>query len=244
MSSNLFLLVIETLVFGGLALALHSRSGKYGLAPLLIYLSGLVAVLQTLGYVPIFVEAAGLTFEVSSITLVPVIQMAVLILYVADGTAAARVTILGIASLSGLVLGIQAGRQWHLHLPGGFERLGLGPDNPAFQRSLAASGASLVAALVSLGLALLVYQALANRARWIPGWVLPGVALTAGLMVDDFVFRVGMTGWADYVATFPGGAPSKVVARCSSGPWRRPTWPGSHPPYPAIWDRRSAPPWT
>ena len=211
MSPNLILLVLETLVFGGLALALHSRSRKYGLAPLLIYLSGLVAVLQTLGYVPIFVDAAGVTFEVSSITLVPVIQMAVLILYVADGTAAARVTILGIASLSGLVLGIQAGRQWHLHLPGGFERLGLGPDNPAFQRSLAASGASLVAALVSLGLALLVYQALANRARWIPGWVLPGVALTAGLMVDDFVFRVGMTGWADYVATFPGGAPSKVV---------------------------------
>ena len=46
MSLNVNLLAIEALTLGGLAVALHASSHWYGLAPLLVFITGLVAVLH------------------------------------------------------------------------------------------------------------------------------------------------------------------------------------------------------
>ena len=46
-SLNVDLLAIEALTLGGLAVALHASSHRYGLAPpLLVFITGLVAVLH------------------------------------------------------------------------------------------------------------------------------------------------------------------------------------------------------
>jgi PAS domain S-box-containing protein len=204
LTQNIILLASEVLILGLLTLLFHAQSRRYGLAPLLIYLSGLVAVLHALGSEAVFMPVLGTSMELSTTTLVPVIFMAVLLLYVLDGTAVTRVTILGIAGLSLLVLGLQAGREAHMLL------VETGSDL-ASSRTLTFTAASLVAFLLGLTAVTIVYQFLANRTPWMPGWVLPGVAMAAGLMLDDLVFRVGTGGFDGFIATLPGGIPAKLA---------------------------------
>ena len=98
MSLNVDLLAIEALTLGGLAVALHASSHRYGLRPpLLVFITGLVAVLHAMGANPILIDAWGTRLVVTDSVIVPVILASVLMLYDVQGTAVERVTILGVA---------------------------------------------------------------------------------------------------------------------------------------------------
>ena len=130
MSLNVDLLAIEALTLGGLAVALHASSHRYGLAPLPVFITGLVAVLHAMGANPILIDAWGTRLVVTDSVIVPVTLASVLMLYDVQGTAVARVTILGVVGVSVLVLSLQLLLPIHLALPGGFNSLGLPADSP------------------------------------------------------------------------------------------------------------------
>jgi PAS domain S-box-containing protein len=208
---NTGLLAAELLILASVVLFLHAQSRRYGLAPLLICLSGLVALLNTLGPHGLFVDLGTIPIEVSTVTLVPVILMTLLVLYRVNGTAAARVTIVGIVGLSALVLFVQLARAGSVQLGA---RAGSGDivqDLSAVRGEWRTTVSSLVAFVVSLTTVAVVDQALLNRFRWLPRWVTPGVALLAGAVVDDVVFRVGELGPHGFVDTFPDGFPAKAA---------------------------------
>ncbi len=97
MSLNVDLLAIEALTLGGLAVALHASSHRYGLRPpLLVFITGLVAVLHAMGANPILIDAWGTRLVVTDSVIVPVILASVLMLYDVQGTAVEGVTILGV----------------------------------------------------------------------------------------------------------------------------------------------------
>ena len=87
MSLNVDLLAIEALTLGGLAVALHASSHRYGLAPLLVFITGLVAVLHAMGANPILIDAWGTRLVVTDSVIVPVTLASVLMLYDVQGTA-------------------------------------------------------------------------------------------------------------------------------------------------------------
>ena len=226
---NVGLLAIELLALASVVFYLHRRSRRFGLAPLLIYLSGLVAVLDTLGPTALFVDVGGVPLEVSNATLVPVILATLLLLYRLNGTAVARVTILGIVGLSILVLFVQVSRLGHLVLgatPGVAE---LTRRDPVFGGEWRTTVSSITAFLVSLNAVAVADQALLNRVRALPRWMTPGLALLAAAAVDDLVFRVGSFGVHGYLATFPGGLPAKAMGTIV-------LW-----PFLALYLRRAAP---
>lgn len=212
MALNVGLLAIEVLALGGVAIALHASSHRYGLAPMLVFVTGLVAVLHSSGANPIFIDAWGMRLVVTDSVIVPVILASVLMLYDVQGTAVARVTILGVVGISVLVLSLQVMLPIHLALPGGFDGLGLPADSPVFTRSWKMTIASILSFIVGLAVISVVHQALRNALPGAPRWLAPGLALIAALAIDDVVFRLGAFGPAAYLGAFPGGLPGKVVA--------------------------------
>lgn len=186
---NLGLIVLESLLLALISFFLHAGSRKYGLAPLLLYLAGLVAILQTTSPLNLMVALGATALSVSSLTLVPVILMTILILYEAEGTSAARLAILGIIALSLLVLLVQFGFVAHLTLPGGSGALDLPPEGFLFTNAWPRTLASILAFSGSLLAIVVVHQALALGPTFLPQWVAPGLALSAALLVDDVLFK-------------------------------------------------------
>ncbi len=215
---NLALLFVELLALGGFALFLHGRRETWGLGPILFFVAGLVAILNASASVAVFVDTGPLRFEISNTTLVPVVLMTLLVLYVSEGTAVARQTILGIVGLSALVVGVQASRYAHLTLPGGFDVPRIGADSPLFTRSWSFTLASLAAFAASLATIAVLYQTLTNRARTIPSWLLVGVALLAAVAVDDLIFRLGAFGLSGITERVPRGLPPKALSALALWP--------------------------
>jgi PAS domain S-box-containing protein len=209
---NVSLIGIELLVLGTLALGLHARSRKYGLAPLLVFLSGLVAILHAGNQFQVWVEAGGGYLVVSSVVLVPVILMTLLTLYVVEGTAAARVAILSVVSLSVLVLLYQMALDVHMTLPGGGNLVGLPADSEVFDRSWTFTVSSLLAFTGSLFTVVIVHQAIANGPRWAASWLAPGLALLAALAVDEILFKSTAYFWGDLPEFQLGGLWGKAAA--------------------------------
>jgi signal transduction histidine kinase len=83
---NLILLIIEVWFLVGILLILHWSSKKVGLTPLLVFMGGLTGALQlqSLGWVTI--EVVGLSFNLDSNILLPVLLFGLLIVYEINGT--------------------------------------------------------------------------------------------------------------------------------------------------------------
>ncbi|MGD8318962.1 MAG: PAS domain S-box protein [Gemmatimonadota bacterium] len=208
---NLGLLALEQVLLGGGVLLLHRWRHRYGLAPFIIFLAGLVTILHALGSTGLFVPVGSTAVEVSSVTLVPVLVMAVLVLYVVDGTAPTRVTILGVVGLSSLILLIQLGRLLHLEA-GATPFPALGTDGTLIGRSWRVTVSSTVSLVFSLAAVAVVYQTLRNRVPSLPRWSAIGLALLGALVADDALFRLTVEGWSNLAASWPVGLAGKVMA--------------------------------
>jgi PAS domain S-box-containing protein len=183
--ANLAIALLELLVMTASVLALHRLRPRFGLAPLLAFLSGLVVLAQLANYA---YPLVGVQTN-AAVLMVAVVFMALLLLLAADGVVAAAQATAAVMGLSLLVLFAA----FFIHL----RRALLGPGSivpiVAGQNVLDLNPRLIFNSIVSLYLAfhalIFVYRRLARRRpRWATG-VAPGLALLAGLGADALVFH-------------------------------------------------------
>ncbi len=215
---NGLLLLVDLWVLGGLTLALHRISPRLGFAPLIVFIGALTILIQS--QLGVFVEPfPGFIMLISSNVLVPVVVMAVLILYIADGSVAARTTIYGVLGISLFVVAIRLMYRAHLSLPGGGNFFDLPIDVVAPALNVRTILASLVAFAADMFVIAIFYQGLRNGfAHW-PDWLAIGLALIASLWTDAIVFSlISDLGTPDFLAVLPGGVLGKTISALALWP--------------------------
>jgi PAS domain S-box-containing protein len=191
---SLLLVLVELAALVALMVLLHRGSVRFGLVPLFAYLSGLAVLTQATAYV--YVIAYEPRISVNSSTLfVPVIMLAVLVLYAIDGTVAARQAVLAIVGLSLLVFFAAAFNQARVRWLGEESLVPLVPG-PRGVLNPSSVLVSIIAFTSGLQAVVSAYQFVSNRAPRLASPLAPGVAILAGLWVDALLFSLlhGMPG--------------------------------------------------
>lgn len=210
--ANIALLIVEAWLLGGIVLLLHYLTPRYGFAPLLLFIGGLTVIVQS--QFGIFVELApGFLLFVSSNVLVPVVLLAVLVIYVAEGAIPARMTIFGILGISVMVLAALYFYRLYLALPGGGTTTGLTPDQLIQPINPRITIGSLIAFAADMFVIAVVYQGMKNIAPRLKEWVIVGAALLLGLWTDAIVFRIfADLGTDDFIALMPADVLGKTIS--------------------------------
>jgi len=185
---GLLIVVVELTVLAALALLLHRGSERWGLAPLLAFLSGLAVLAQGTNYVYVISTAPPLVLNGSAL-FVSVIFLAVLVLYSIDGAVAARQAVMAIVGLSLLVFYVAAFNRLRIAWLGPDSVVSLAPG-PRVVLQPAIVLASITAFAVGLHAVVLSYQLLCNRTPRSARWLAPGVAILVGLWVDALCFSL------------------------------------------------------
>lgn len=215
---NGLLLLVDLWLLGGLTLALHWISPRLSFAPLIVFIGALTVLIQS--QLGVFVEPfPGFIMFISSNVLVPVVVMAVLILYIADGSVSARTTIYGVLGISLFVVAIRLMYRTHLSLPGGGNFFDLPIDVVAPALNARTILASLVAFAADMFVIAIFYQGLRNGfAHW-PDGIAIGLALIASLWTDAIVFSlISDLGTPDFLAVLPGDVLGKTVSALALWP--------------------------
>jgi PAS domain S-box-containing protein len=179
----LALLALEFFLLTAAALLLHVVSRRYGLVPLMVYLAGLVAILQGLGADALVVEAwTGQRFVATDVTLVPTILLVFLLLYDTAGAAVARTALAGLVGVSFMAFTVHAAHLAHLRLAGGT----MAADATEDLRMVAASIAAFLVGVTAL---IGGYQGARNRLRRLPIWAVQTLALLCAAAADTMTFR-------------------------------------------------------
>lgn len=186
---NTALSIVELWGLSAVGLLLHRLHPRFGLAPLLLFLAGLVALLRFSGGLGIY---AGSPFSTSLGTSVytPLILFVVLLLYVVNGTAAARPAILGVIGINLLYLFATLSFTLHLLLPGGGSSFELSQEAAQHILNIRSTAASTIAFGVDLFFLVIFYQMLTNRLPMLPVWLIACAAFVAALSVDSLVYHV------------------------------------------------------
>ncbi len=215
---NGLLLLVDLWLLGGLALALHRISPRFGFTSLIVYIGALTVLIQS--QLGVFVEpVSGFIMFISSNVLVPVVVMTVLILYVADGSVAARTTIIGVLMIGLFVVAIHLIYRAHLSLPGGGSYFDLPIDVVAPALNVRTIVASQVAFAADMFVIAVFYQGVRNGfAHW-PEWLAVGLALIASLWTDAIVFElISDLGTSDFLAILPGDVLGKTISAVALWP--------------------------
>lgn len=211
---NLALLVVELWFLSAFTLYLHHASRHFGLIPFLAFLVALVVVMRLASALSIYIRLDDyLNFTIAGNLFVPVTLMAVLLVYISEGTATARLTIYSIIGINFLVLALLAIEKTHLMLPAGASFAGTVPENPALSPPLQLAVASSIAFLVDLVVIAIVYQKIMNRWQHLPPWAAPGIALTLALSLNSIVFTVlSSTSLREVIDFLPGDLVGKAIS--------------------------------
>lgn len=210
--ANFILLTVDMWVLSSLVLFLHYRHPRNGFSLFFMTVGALTVFTQS--QLGIFIEPLpGFIMFLSSNVLVPVILVAVLVLYVTNGPVQARLFIIGLLGVSLLVLLIQAVYRQHLLLPtgGNLNQMLTHDLLPNFNlRTIAASLLSFAADTFVIAV---FYQGVKNLTpKWPEGFVV-GLALTASLWTDAVVFRIASDlGTRDFVDLLPGDLLGKTIS--------------------------------
>jgi two-component system phosphate regulon sensor histidine kinase PhoR len=170
-------------VGGLLALTLHRARSRLGLAPLAMYLGGLVTILQMPGLGTLDIQIAGIQFRLASHVILPTILLGLLVVYIVDGTVQARPVIQAMILVAFLMYVLQ------IYLPI-FRAFSSNSSFNSFQevyplRALSASTLSLLADVILL---VITYQATSNLLRRFPSIFAGELALWSTLTVDALLF--------------------------------------------------------
>jgi PAS domain S-box-containing protein len=191
MVANLALLILEVLLLGGAVLVLHRLSPRYGLIPLIAFTIGLTVMVQAANMTLVYIQLSPDFYVVIAAAIcVPTILLAVLILYVVEGTVPARLTIFSILGVNVMYLLLFLSGRLHLSLAGGGSFMGLTPDSPFISPDLTSALASWTAFAADLFIIAIVYQGIKNHAPRLPGWIGPGLALMISLWSDTILYQV------------------------------------------------------
>lgn len=191
MIANLALLLLEVLLLGSTVLVLHRLSPRYGLTLLIAFTIGLTVFVQAANTTLVYVQLSPDFYVVIAATVcIPIILLVVLILYAAEGTVPARLTIFCILGVSALYFLLLLSGKLHLSLAGGGSFVGLTPDSPSISPDLTSTLASLAAFATDLFIIAIVYQGIKNATpRW-PAWISPGLALMISLWSDTILYQM------------------------------------------------------
>jgi PAS domain S-box-containing protein len=210
--ANFVVLILELWLFSGLVLLLHYLHPRYGFSPLLFLVGGITVFIQS--QLGVYVEpASGFVLFVSSNVLVPTVLVAVLVIYISEGTVPARMIITGVLGISGFALLTLLFYRIHLTLPQGGTITGL--DVAAYLGSvrLRVTIASLLTFAVDMFVIVVFYQGVKNSLPRVPEWVVVGLSLLAALWADAIVFgTVSDLGTSDFLVYLPGDVFGKTVS--------------------------------
>jgi PAS domain S-box-containing protein len=181
------LLLVEFCLLAVAALVFHRASARHGLVPLFAFLSGLAVLAQVTNYTYVALAEPRLVVN-ASVLYVPVIFMAVLVLYAIEGTVAARQAVLAIVGLSLLVFSAAVFNRVRLEWLGGETIVPLVPGQKMVTFAPAIVASSIAAFAVGLNVVVVTQQFVCNRAPSASTWLAPGGALLAGLWADSVVF--------------------------------------------------------
>ena len=191
MAVNLALLILEVLFLGSVVVLLHRVSPRYGLTPLIAFIIGLTVFLQASNTTLVYIQLFAASYMVIAPAIcVSIILMAMLILYVVEGTIPARLTIFSILGVSLLYFLLLLSGKLHLSLTGGGSFMGLTPDSPFISPDLTSTLASLAAFVTDLFMIAIVYQGIKNYAPRLPVWIAPGFALLISLWSDTVLYQL------------------------------------------------------
>ncbi len=205
MSLNLLLLGIELYVLSAVVIIQHRLRSRYGLTWLLIFLGGLIAAVHMSAPLGIYVQSIqDINFTVPSNVLVPVILLAILLIYVTEGTAPARLAIWGVVVVIVLLLLVRTSLPNHLALPGGGNFKGLTVDAPVLQVATRKMAASMITFVIDMYAMAIFFQFVINRFGlsdrfmvWdappksrVPIWLATLAALNGALWVDALLFTL------------------------------------------------------
>lgn len=216
--TSLLILVASLWALGTLLLLLHYYSPRIGFAPFLIVVGALSAFLTVLA--DFFIQPfEGFTLYIASSVFVPVILMAVLVLYVVHGGVPARLLIFGVLGINIIGLIIQTVFEWMLTAPNGAFLDGL-QTSPIIQPpELRATLASTLAFVVDMFVIAIFYQGVRNYARRLPRWAAVGLALLASLWADAILFRtLGYLGTTSFSGMLPNDIIGKTISALALWP--------------------------
>ncbi len=185
-------------VGGLLVLTLHRARSRLGLAPLAIYLGGLVTILQMPGLGMLDVQVIGIQFRLAPHVILPTILLGLLVVYIVDGTVHARPVIQAVILVAFLLYVLQIYLPFFYALSSGSS---LNSSEEVYPlRTLSASTLSLVVDVVLL---VVLYQAISNLRRRFPSIFAGELALWGTLTVDALLFTslnfVGSPQWGQMV---------------------------------------------
>lgn len=209
---GLFALIAHALVLGILLLVLHRLVPRYGFAPLLIALGALTMMLQS--QLGLFFEISpSIVFFFSQVALIPPILAVVLVIYVANGAAAARMIVYCILGVSLLVLVLAQTYRWTLGLPEAQTTtpitIGAAMSYINFNPRILIG--SIIAFTADMLVITIVYQGLRNLR--IREWLVVGLALTAAFWTDFVIFSAIVDfGSPIFTEGIPGGLLTKTIA--------------------------------
>ncbi|MFN8376616.1 MAG: ATP-binding protein [Anaerolineae bacterium] len=210
--SSLVLLGLHVWALSVLIFTLHYYSPRFGFTPLLMILGGITVFTQS--QLGIFIEpTSDLVMFISSNALVPVILVAVLVIYVANGAAPARMTVFAVMGVSIMTLLLLQLYRVYLSLPNGGTIRTISPDQLIAALDLRITIGSLSAFLIDMFVIAVFYQGVRNYAPRLPEAMVIGIALLAALWTDALVFRfVTDLGRIDFVQFLPGDVVGKTLS--------------------------------
>ncbi|MBW1878443.1 MAG: adenylate/guanylate cyclase domain-containing protein [Deltaproteobacteria bacterium] len=185
---DVFLFNLQIAAVSALLIALHSLRERLGLAPLYVATGVLLAFLMVGSRLSLVAPVlGGEVGRYGSLFHLPLIMVAVGLVYTLDGTREARRAIAGIALASLLLGALAVLTSTHMEMYGA--DLAIKGRERWLHPGLWGIGASTIA-LVADGLVILVvYQGLVNRLPWMPLFVALALAITCGTVTDGVVFR-------------------------------------------------------
>ena len=210
--ANFAVLILELWLFAGLVLLLHYLHPRYGLAPLLFLSGGITVFIQS--QLGVYVEpASGFILFVSSNVLVPTVLVAVLVIYISEGTVPARILISGVLGVSVFTLLVLTIYRLHLTLPQGGTTTGLDIASYVASVRLRVTISSLVTFALDMFVIVIFYQGVKNSLPRLPEWIVVGLSLLAALWADAILFgTLSDLGTSDFLVYLPGDVFGKTVS--------------------------------
>lgn len=201
------LVITMAWLVGGFTLFLHYLSRHYGALPLSFFVAAIVAMLDIFEFAPFFiVPTDGVVFIITSDVLVPSTLLAILVLYVVNGTRPAQLAIFGIIAV-GLLVYVVVLTLWvttHLLEPHQLEGSLTEPGAISWA-ILGRMAVGRMAFLADMLVIVIVFQALHNYLPRLPIGLTSGVALMAALWTDTLVYTtLTEFGTPDWVQLLPG----------------------------------------
>lgn len=210
--ANFVVLILELWLLSGMILLLHYLRPRYGFAPLLFAVGAITVFIES--QLGVYVEPApGFILYISSNVLVPTVLVAVLVVYVSEGTVPARMIITGVLGVALISLVLLALYSLHLSLPNGGTTTGL--DIRAFLdiRQTRVTIASLLTFAADMFVIAIFYQGMKNTFPRVAEAITVGLALLAGLLTDAILFvTLSSLGTADFLTHLPGDVFGKMLS--------------------------------